>query len=116
MSEFVTYLREVFEHFGAIQNKRMFGGYGVYRDDLMFGLVANDVLYLKADAESSGKFEELGLLPFEYVKNGKKMNMSYFQAPGEIFDDLDEAKVWADRAFQAALRSKIPKKKSRKAK
>jgi DNA transformation protein len=111
MSEFVEYLHEVFEAFGPIRTKRMFGGYGVYRDELMFALVANDLLYLKADVESAAHFEERGLKPFEYVKNGKRMNMSYFLAPEEIFDDPDEAKLWASRAYEAALRSKRAKKK-----
>ena len=92
----------------------MFGGFGVFLDGLMFGLVADDVLYLKADAESSQQFESRGLGAFEYTKNGKTMKMSYFLAPEDIFDDKDEAKVWANRAYEAALRSKKPKKKTRK--
>lgn len=106
MSEFVEYLNEVFERFGPIHAKRMFGGYGVYRDGLMFALVADDILYLKADAESSKLFANIGLKPFEYVKNGKRMNMSYFTAPDEIFDDPEMARTWAIRAYEAALRSK----------
>ena len=113
MSEFTDYLSEVFQHFGAIRTRRMFGGYGVYRDDLMFGLVADDVLYLKVDAQSKKLFEEQGLRPFEYVKNGKPMKMSYYTAPEEIFDDPDVANVWAHHAYDAALRSKQPGKKGK---
>ncbi|MEM7432521.1 MAG: TfoX/Sxy family protein [Pseudomonadota bacterium] len=108
MSEFVDYLGEVFQQFGAIRARRMFGGYGVYHDDLMFGLVADDVLYLKADDQSAGLFTEKGLMPFEYVKNGKPMKMSYYTAPEEIFDDPDVAEAWARHAYDAALRSKKP--------
>ncbi len=111
MSEFVEYLNEVFGRFGPIHSRRMFGGYGVYYNDLMFALVADDVLYLKADSESSELFEKLGLSPFEYFKNGKKMKMSYFTAPEEIFDDFDEARIWATRAYEAALRSKKRKRR-----
>ena len=49
MSEFVEYLNEVFAEFGAIQSKKMFGGYGIYHDGVMFALVSDDTLYLKAD-------------------------------------------------------------------
>ena len=38
-NEFIDFLYEVFEDLGPIQAKRMFGGYGVYHDGLMFGLV-----------------------------------------------------------------------------
>jgi DNA transformation protein len=105
MSEFVDYLTEVFEAFGAIRSRRMFGGYGIYYADRMFGLVAADVLYLKADAQSVPLFEARGLAPFEYVKDGKAMKMSYYQAPEEIFDDPDVAREWAELAYAASLRS-----------
>jgi DNA transformation protein and related proteins len=110
MSEFVEYLAEVFQDFGAIRSRRMFGGYGIYHGDLMFGLVADDVLYLKVDAESVTRFEDMGLEPFEYVKNGKPMNMSYYMAPEAIFDDPDVAKEWAQLAYEAALRARKPAK------
>lgn len=113
MSEFVEYLAEVFQDFGAIRSRRMFGGYGIYHDNLMFGLVADDVLYLKVDAQSATLFEDLDLKPFEYMKNGKSMKMSYYMAPEAIFDDRDVAKEWAQHAFAAALRSGKPKKRAK---
>lgn len=108
MSEFVDHLSEVFARFGPIRARRMFGGYGVYHDDLMFALVADDVLYLKADERTAALFAEQGLPPFEYEKAGKRMQMSYYMAPEEIFDDPDLAREWAVRAFEAALRSRKP--------
>lgn len=110
MSEFTDYLHEVFETFGPITTRRMFGGYGVYHDGLMFGLVANDTLYLKADAESVGEFEVLDLEPFMYEKQGKQMAMSYYLAPEDIFDDPDAAVVWGRRAYEAALRARSKKR------
>ncbi len=112
MSEFVTYLHEVFASFGPISSKRMFGGHGIYHQGLMFGLVADDALYLKADALSRGEFDSRGLLPFEFVKQGKPTQMSYFAVPERIFDDPDDAAVWANRGFQAAVRCmKLGKRK-----
>lgn len=106
MSEFVAFLTEVFAQFGAIQTRKMFGGYGVYRDGTMFGLVADDSLYLKADATIAHHFESLGLGQFEYSKGGKLVKMSYYLAPAEIFDDAEQAAVWARRSFDVALREK----------
>lgn len=113
MSEFVEHLVEVFQQFGTVRARRMFGGYGVYHDDLMFGLVADDTLYLKADNQSAKLFEGKGLSRFEYVKNGKSMKMSYYLAPEEIFDDPDAATLWAQHAFAAALRSRKPARKAK---
>jgi DNA transformation protein and related proteins len=91
----------------------MVGGHGIYYNDIMFGLLADNVLYLKADAESAVLFEDLGLGPFQYIKNGKSMNMSYFMAPADIYEDPSEAKVWAGHAYEAAVRSRKPTSKSK---
>ena len=103
-------LQEVFVLFGPVQSRRMFGGYGIFHDGLMFGLVADEVLYLKADGNSSAEFEKRGLDQFEYEKKSKKIKMSYYMAPEEIYDDPEEARIWAGRAFDAALRSRKPAK------
>ena len=65
MSEFVDHLETVFALFGPVIARRMFGGYGIYHDALMFGLVADDEIYLKTDEKSVRTFTELGLPPFE---------------------------------------------------
>lgn len=115
-SEFVAHLGEVFEDFGAVSARPMFGGYGVYHEGLMFGLVADDVLYLKADRESEHHFLDHGLQQFEYFKNGKPTKMSYFMAPADIYDNRMEARKWATRAFEAALRNKDRGRSRNKAK
>ncbi len=109
MSEFVDYLTETMSGFGQVSCKRMFGGHGLFHNGLMFGLIADDVLYLKADSESAEMFTERGLDAFEYSKQGKLMKMSYFRAPEEMLDDPDEAAHWAGIAFEAALRAKKSK-------
>lgn len=111
MSELIEHLKEVFEQFGTIRARRMFGGYGIYHNDLMFGLVADDVLYLKADAKSAKRFTDKGLSQFQYLKAGKPIGLSYYAAPVEIFDNPDEAKAWASLAYAAAIRAKNPAKK-----
>lgn len=111
MSEFVEYLKEVFIDFGQIQGRKMFGGYGIYHKGVMFGLVADDTLYLKADAEIAKLFEAKGLAPFEYGKGDKVVKMSYYLAPDEILDDPQEAAVWAQRSYEVAVRSKTSAKR-----
>jgi len=112
MSEFVTYLEEVFSEFGAVNYRPMFGGFGLYHEGLMFALVADDVLYLKADTLSKRAYQARDLLAFEYLKQGKTVQFSYFLAPEEIYEDSERAKFWANLAFEAALRAKRPQKKN----
>jgi DNA transformation protein len=78
----------------------------------MFGLVADDELYLKTDKHNREQFTELCLEPFEYTKEGKTMKMSYYRAPEEIFEDPERAAHWANSGFAAALRA--ANKKTRK--
>jgi DNA transformation protein len=118
VSAFVEYLPEVFERFGRVVVKRMFGGHGVYRDGLMFALVHDDALYLKTDAQTCGQFDERGLAPFEFSRQGRLMTTSYRLAPAEMLEDRDLAAEWARRSFEVALRAQAakPAKKKRNAK
>lgn len=113
MREYVAYLQEAFDLFGPVSARRMFGGHGLYHDGLMFGIVVDDTLYLKADAQSAGEFTARGLAPFEYVRNGKPVQLSYYRAPDEILEDRELAAAWARRAFAAALRAPAARKKPR---
>ena len=106
MSEYVEFVRETLEPFGDVRARRMFGGWGLYHRDLMFALIVDDALYLKTDDQSVHWFDERGLAPFEYMKKGKATRLSYYAAPEEIFDDPDEARAWATRAYEAALRGR----------
>ncbi|MCI0600801.1 MAG: TfoX/Sxy family protein [Beijerinckiaceae bacterium] len=114
MSEFVEHLHDVFAHFGPVTARRMFGGYGIYHDGLMFALVADETLYLKADAIAASYFEREGLGNFTYATDRKVVKMSYYRAPGRIMDDRDEAAIWGRRSFEAALRAQRPKKKTKR--
>ena len=84
----------------------MFGGYGLYYEGLMFGLVENDNLYLKADHNTREHFESKGLTRFSYIKGEKTIYLSYYLAPDEIYDDREAARLWATRAYQAAQQAK----------
>lgn len=109
MNEFIDYLSDVFRELGQVKARRMFGGYGIYSDGLMFALVDDDTLYLKADDNLRPLFEQQGLPAFQYPKNGKMISMSYYQAPEAIFDDPEEAALWGRRSCDAARRQKRKK-------
>lgn len=106
MSDFIKLVHDIFSDFGAITSKKMFGGYGLFFQGLMFGLVAEETLYLKCDKDNVEPFTERGLPAFTYIRAGKEIKMSYYQAPEEIFDEQETATRWANLAFAAALRAK----------
>jgi DNA transformation protein and related proteins len=90
MKEFAQHMADVFRLFGPITLRRMFAGYGIFRDGIMFGLVYDDTLYLKADAENAVNFQRQGLGQFEYARQGKIISMSYYRAPEPVLEDPDE--------------------------
>lgn len=114
MSEFVSYLVEqLSEHWAPVRARRMFGGHGVFRDGVMFGLVADATLYLKVDGESRARFDAAGCEPFVYTKRGKTFAMSYFEAPPEALEDPARLAGWAAVAFAAAARAAAKKGRKR---
>ncbi|GJL60981.1 MAG: hypothetical protein NPIRA03_38380 [Nitrospirales bacterium] len=58
MSEYVNFLEEVFEQFGFIFPRWIFAGHGLRYKELLFGLVADDMLSLKAAAPKHGIFHK----------------------------------------------------------
>jgi len=109
-NEFVEYVLDLFGPWGPVKAKAMFGGFGIYRNNLMFGLIADEMLYLKTDEKTRSAFESKGLPPFTYAKKGKKFSMSYCQAPEEALEDPEEMAVWAEKAYGAAVRANKKKK------
>lgn len=104
--EFIEFAQELFAPLGAVSVRRMFGGAGIYCRGIMFGLIADDTIYLKADAESSKGFAARGCAPFVYDGKGKPVQMSYWQMPPELIDDADEALAWARTALAVARAQK----------
>lgn len=103
--KFVTYVVELMQSIGPVRAKSMFGGHGIFLEGLMFGLIADSVLYLKADKETENEFKAKGLEAFTYDKNGKEFKMSYYQAPEEVLENSEEMCSWANKAYGAALKA-----------
>ena len=105
--EYLTLLLEQLSPLGALRARAMFGGYGLYCDELFFAIVVDEILYLKADAESKSDFEALGLLPFSYaMKDGRIQTMAYYPLPEDALDDDVALRQWAKKGIAAALRAR----------
>jgi DNA transformation protein len=93
----------------------MFGGAGLYADELMFALGVDDTLYLKADAETRPLFEAAGSDPFTYARrDGTATLTSYWRLPDAALDDPEEAVRWGRVALDAARRAALRKKPARR--
>lgn len=104
------FIRDLFREFGAVQIRRMFGGAGLWADDVMFALITREVIYLKTDDESIPAFEAENCSPFSYTtKNGRHTLTSYWRLPERLYDDPEELAVWARRALAVARAKSVGK-------
>ncbi|NWG22939.1 MAG: TfoX/Sxy family protein [Pseudorhodoplanes sp.] len=109
-------IRELFFELAPVSVRRLFGGAGIFADGVMFALVADGVIYLKADAHNTPDFERENLEPFAYMrKGGRRAVMSYRRMPDRLYDDPAELKKWARRALDAAQRGSVGRKSSGRA-
>jgi DNA transformation protein len=100
------HLRDLFAAFGPVTPRRMFSGFGVFADDVMFALVVRDVIYLKTDALTVPDFEREGSSPFSYQRRtGLGVLTSLWRLPERLYDDPEELAEWARRAHEAARRA-----------
>ena len=104
-SEFVDFVLESLQPLGDVSARRMFGGHGIYKDGLMFALIADDQLYLKVDDGNRLAFEAEGLQRLTYKVKGRPVRMSYYEAPSEGLDDPETLCTWARNAYGAARRA-----------
>jgi DNA transformation protein and related proteins len=107
--ELANHCVELFEPLGAARSRRMFGGHGIYIDDLFVALIAYDRIYLKTDAQTRAAFEAAGCEPFIYDGAGKQVTMGYWSAPAEAMDSPAQMQPWARLALEAALRARAAK-------
>lgn len=104
---------------GAFRSRAMFGGHGLYLDDVMFGLIAYDKLYLKTDEKNRGDFENAKSKSFTFESERKGLvTTSYWQCPADAMKDARKLRQWVGKAHEAARRVKAakPKRKPRKPK
>ncbi len=111
---FLEYLHDLFAEFGPIRTRAMFGGHGVYAvvdggADVMIGVVIDEGLYLKTDAQTVGRFRDAGCAPFVYEARGRALPMSYWSLPDAALDSPQAMLPWARLAWEAALRKPLAK-------
>ena len=112
-NEFVTHCLELLAALGAARARRMFGGHGLYVDDLFIAIIASERLYLKVDAQTRPNFEAVGCTPFVYDAAGKAVSLGYFSAPDEAIESPPQMQPWARLALAAALRARAAKPPAR---
>ena len=133
----VDHCLELLAPLGAVRARRMFGGHGLYVDDLFIAIIAFERLYLKFDAQTSGAFVAAGCQPFEYLVSPRPplrgdrpaegergdlgrpgvasdaktraISLGYRTVPAEAMESPALMQPWARQAIEAALRARATK-------
>ncbi len=105
--EFIDYVVDQLAAWVDVSVRKMFGGAGLYCDGLMFGLIADDVAYLKVDDSNREDFVKAGSSPFNpYPDKVKTTVMSYYEVPADILENQDLLGKWAERSLGVARKKK----------
>ncbi|HWA29710.1 MAG TPA: TfoX/Sxy family protein, partial [Rhizomicrobium sp.] len=95
-----------------IRLKRFFGGEGIVADDVMIGMVFDDIIYFKTDEETRKGFVAEKTKPFSFLKRstGETIVTTWFALPDRLYDDPEELAVWARAALAVARNADAGKK------
>jgi DNA transformation protein and related proteins len=104
-------LKQLFEPFGHVTVKRMFGGFAVYADGLCFAIELRGEVFLKTDALSQPGFSAVDSAPFVYVAKGKSRTTSYWLLPACAHEDNEEFRRWASMGLESARRAAMKRTK-----
>jgi DNA transformation protein len=109
--ELEDYIVGQLEAAGTIRVKRMFGGVGLYLDDVFCAIIGGGSgrLYLKVDDSNRPDYERESMEPFRTPKG----TMSYYTVPEHVIDDALTLRDWVLKARAVAVGAGPARKRRR---
>ncbi len=97
---FRDYVLAQLDEVGEVTSRAMFGGVGLYRRGVFFGIAAGDTLYFKVGEANRRDFEERHAQPFRPYPD--RPSTKYFAVPVEILESAHDLAIWARKAVRVA--------------
>ena len=104
--DFVAYIVEILSSFGNIRLRSMFGGHGIYKDEVFFAIISDDTLYFKVNGTNLVDYQTIDSVKFSYRSNGELKTMSYWSVPIDCLEDNEKLAVLVNGSYNAGLTSK----------
>ena len=117
-SDLIAQLDKKLAPLGHVRARRMFSGYGVYLDGVVFALLLREKLLLRVDDLNRPDFVKAGMKPFSYTRpsSGKVIVVeSYYQCPDAVLADGAKLRRWAKEARRASAERNKKKPAKKKA-
>ncbi len=100
--EYLQYVLEQLAGLRGALSRRMFGGAGLYCDELFFGLMTGDTLYFRVNDLNRADYEALGMRRFQPYADKPHLSFNYYEVPAHVLEDADELVAWARRSLDVA--------------
>ncbi|MCT4714284.1 TfoX/Sxy family DNA transformation protein [Enterobacteriaceae bacterium H18W14] len=101
---------------GDIDYRSQFGGYSLAIGDVVFAMVAEGELYLRACEDSETYFVNKAAPPLIFNKRGRPIVLNYYQVDEELWQDPDKLLELSSNALANARREKSIRKTQRRLK
>ena len=108
--ETLEHILDLLDDEEGISYKRMFGGYGLFKNDLAVALILRSEIYMKVDQSNKYDYESAFSKPFTYRKNGKDIVLSNWSIPSEVLEDKELFVEWFLKSYRVAVDKKLGKK------
>ena len=98
-SSLKTFVLDQLHAVGVVSARGMFGGFGLYRGDVFFGIIFKGRVYFKTNDTTRAAYVRRGMKPFR--PNAKQTLASYYEVPPEVIEDSEQMTEWAQQAIAA---------------
>ena len=85
-NDFIKFVLDQLSEWDGVLVKRMFGGAALYHEGLAFGMIADNVVYLKVDESNVEKYILAGSKQLKPFTNLSTI-LSFYNVPPEVFED-----------------------------
>ena len=104
-SDYLQFILEQLRGLGRVHARRMFGAVGLYCDEVFFGIISDDTLYLRVDDASRADYTARGMAAFRPYADRPELSMTYFEVPADVLEDPEELLTWSRRSLATRLLS-----------
>ena len=103
-SSYTEYILEQLAESGSIRSRKMFGGLGIYVDEVFCAIVSSsNRFYLRVGPQNIDEFKKEGMTQFS-GRGG--VGMPYYEVPDHVPEDSDLLSEWVTKAREEAIGSK----------
>jgi DNA transformation protein and related proteins len=98
-SDYLQFILEQLRGLGHVYSRRMFGAAGLYCEEIFFGIISDDTLYLRVDDANRADYTARGMAALKPYANRPEVSMTYFEVPAEVLEDAAQLLSWSRRSL-----------------